>query len=116
MGCLHDHRGVVFHGFEPVEHRHAIEIGHHEIENHHIDLRQSAVIEPVKRLRSPFHHFRRIAKTAHHFGEQAALDRIVVDDEEMGAHGRGVHFRLPPTRMRAGHPECSVLSQCRQTV
>ena len=68
------------------QHAHAVEIGHHEIENEKRDRGLVRLRQPRERLLSSLDCFRLIAESPHHGFEQAALNRIVVGDEYRGGH------------------------------
>ncbi len=107
MRGLHDHRRRILDGFQPREHAHAIEFGHHEVEHHRIDLRLRAIVDALDRLLPALHRLGLIAEAAHHLGEQATLDGIVIDDEKSGAHEGRSHFRFGLRRRR----RCFVLAR-----
>ena len=68
------------------EHAHAVEIGHDEIENQEIYGVPVRVEKALNRRLAALERLRAIAEPLDEIDETAALDRIVVDDEDSGRH------------------------------
>ena len=86
MGGLDDDRDRAVELAELGEHRHAVEIGHHQIED---DERERVAVgrrQARERLLAAGDGGRAVAETLDGRREQPALDRIVVDDEDGGRH------------------------------
>ena len=77
---LHDGRNGALLLAHPLQYRHAVEIGHHEIENDEIDLRRTR-FEPLQRGRAAVDRFALIAKAANERFQNAALHWIVIDNQ-----------------------------------
>ena len=87
MRGLHDHRHVLAGLAHARQHAEAIEIGHDEIEHHAVEA--LAVRSAASRPASPLSAIDRlVAELPHHVVEQAALDGIVIDDENTRGHGQ----------------------------
>ena len=75
------------------EHAHAVEIGHHQVENEEIDRLLVVRLQPRERGLSGFERLDLVAEPPRHRLQQAALDGIVVDNKDEGGHrnpgGRG---------------------------
>jgi hypothetical protein len=67
---------------ESFQHVEAIDAGHDQIEDHHMDV--AAAFEPVERGLAAVHRRRLMAEPAHGRFQQATLDGVVVDDEDIG--------------------------------
>ena len=87
MGGLDDHRQEPILGAEPGEDRHAVDLRHHQVEDHQrhrLAVRRGQLVD---RLPPRTRGERPVAEALDRVAEQAALDRIVVDDEDGGGHG-----------------------------
>ena len=69
------------------EHRHAVEIGHHQIENEEADRGPIGGLQASETRFARFQRFDVVAEAPRHRLQQAALDGIVVDNEDEGGHG-----------------------------
>ena len=88
MGGLHDDGKLAVHLAQLGENPHAVEIGHDEVED---DQRDRVAVGAGKQGDGSFAAFERDGRVAHALnrcGQQAALDGIVVDDEDGGRHER----------------------------
>ncbi len=84
------------------EHPHAVEIGHHQIENEQADRRPVGRLQAGERRFTRFERLDVVAESPRHRLQQAALDGIVVDNEDEGGHGNPagaawVRPRVAPT-------------------
>ena len=70
------------------EHAHAVEIGHHQVENEEIDRRLFAGLKTRERRFARLEGFDLIAKSFGHRLEQAALNGIVINNEYESGHRR----------------------------
>jgi hypothetical protein len=68
------------------EHAHAVEIGHHEVENEEIDRRPVDRLKTRQRAFARIHGFRIVTKPPRRRFEQSALDGIVIGNENEGGH------------------------------
>ena len=93
MRGLHDHRNVDAGLAHPRQHAEAVEIGHDEIE--HDAVEALAAGEQRRGLVAALGDHRLVAELAHHVVEQAALDRIVIDDENTRGHGNTPNATVP---------------------
>jgi hypothetical protein len=88
MRRLHDGRDCDIALAHSRQHPHAVEIGHHQVENNEIDRRTIAGHETrqcgLARIRS----FDVIPKSSGHRLEHAALDGIVINNEYESGHHR----------------------------
>ena len=102
---LDDHRGVEAALAHLGEHAEPVEARHHEVEEHHVGPLGA---QERKAVRAVLGHLRREAESPHRGLGEAALDRIVVHDEDGGGHGGSGRGRAgpgggaPPTADRAG--------------
>ena len=87
MRGLHDHRNAQPHVAHAREHAIAVEIGHHEIEDHGVDAAAVGSAEHRDRRIAAVGRHHVEAEAARHRFEQAALHGIVVDDEDKLGHG-----------------------------
>ena len=71
-----------------------VEIGHHQIEHHAVDAGAVGAGEQVGGLVAALGQQGPVAETLHHGFEQAALDRIVIDDEHGFGHGPLTLYRF----------------------
>ena len=85
VGGLHDHRNGVAGLAQPRQHAEAIEIGHDQIE--HDAIEALAAGQQGGRRFAAVGNDRLVAELAHHVVEQAALNRIVIDNENSRGHG-----------------------------
>ena len=69
------------------EHAHAVEIGHHQVENEEADRRPVGRLQARERRFARFERLDVVAEPPRHRLQQAALDGIVVDNEDEGGHG-----------------------------
>ena len=81
MGGLHDDRDVEAGFAHARQHAEAVEIGHHQVEHHAVDGRLCGPVSRRTAASPPSASMAPVAEAADHGLEQAALDRIVVDDE-----------------------------------
>jgi hypothetical protein len=81
----HDDRQTGPGGLEALHHGHAVEPGHHQVEQHEVD--GFAPRQHVEGLRAAARLKRAIAGAADHGLEQPALRWVVVDDENGLRHG-----------------------------
>ena len=86
MRGLHDHRHGAAGLAHPRQHAEAVEIGHDEIEHHAVEA-LAAGQQRRGRFAALGDH-RLVAELAHHVVEQAALNGIVIDDENASGHGQ----------------------------
>ena len=82
MGGLDDDRGRHLAFAHPRQHAHAVEVGHDEIENQQIDPGPVDGQHPRQRRLAALDAFRLVAESPHHGFEQAALDGIVICDQD----------------------------------
>ncbi len=68
------------------EHAHAVEIGHHQIEDEEVDRRPVDRLQARQRRLSGVERLDLVAESSRHRLQQAALDGIVVDNEDEGGH------------------------------
>ena len=87
MGGLHDHRQLDAGLAQPRQHAQPIEVRHHQIEDHAIDPAAVRQTEQLQRRIAVVERERLVAELLQHAFKQAALDRVVVDDEHAAAHG-----------------------------
>ena len=87
MCGLHDHRQLVAGLAQPRQHAEAVEVRHHQIEDHAIDPAAVRAAEQLQRRVAIVERERLVAELMQHAFEQATLHRIVVDDENACAHG-----------------------------
>jgi hypothetical protein len=102
VGGLDDHRNIAAGVAHPRQHAHAVEIRHHQVEDHAIDARRLGAAQHLDRGIAALGGDGLIAETLHHVFDEATLDRIVVDDQHHLRHETGT-----PTR------RCADLEQCR---
>ena len=69
------------------EHPHAVEIGHHQIKNEEADRRPVGGLQTGESRFAGFERLDVVAEPPRHRLQQAALDGIVVDNEDEGGHG-----------------------------
>ena len=94
VGGLHDHRDRTVDLAELAEHRHAVEVGHDEIEDDEGDrLRPPALLRRSSAAWPPSTAIACVAEPLDGGREQPALDGIVVDDEDRCRHQREVASR-----------------------
>ena len=82
----HDHGRVDATLPQAAENAEAVEIGHDEIEDRAGDPRAFRAFQQAHGLLAALHHLRLVAEAAKHGVDQAALDRIVVDNEYARGH------------------------------
>ena len=87
MRGLHDDRQLVAGLAQPSEHAESVEIRHHQIEDHAIDPAAVRQGKQLQRRVAVVERERLVAEFLQHALKQAALNRIVVDDEHAAAHG-----------------------------
>ena len=80
MRRLHDGRNDALLVAQALQHRHAIDIRHDEVENQKVDVRR-ARFKPLQRGRAAVERFALIAKTANKRFQNATLHWIVVDNQ-----------------------------------
>ncbi len=82
MSGLHDHRHLDCGLAQPRQHTEPVEVGHDQIEDDAIDVGTVGAGKQRQRRVAVVAHENRIAEFLQHAFEQAALHRIVVDDED----------------------------------
>ncbi len=92
-GGLDDHRDAAFALAQLAEHRHAVEVGHDEVEDHQGDGIAIGAAQVVESGLTAFDGERFVAETLDCGRQEAALDGVVVDNEDGCRHGRR---RRPP--------------------
>ena len=86
MRGLHDDRRVDLAVAHALQHAHAVEIGHDEIEDQQIDAGLVGGLQARQSRLAAVDRLRLIAETPHHDFEQAALDGIIVGDQNGRDH------------------------------
>ncbi len=92
MRGLHDYRNVASGLFHAGHHAEPVEVRHHQVEDHAVDPLAFGSAEEFRRRIAAIRSERLVAETLHHVFDEAALNRIVVDDQ----HDCG-HWKLQPT-------------------
>ncbi len=85
MGGLHDDGNIHARFAHARQHAEAVEVGHHQVEHHAVDALRPA--EQGQGRVAALGDQGLISEAPDHGLEQAALDRIVVDDEHGFGHG-----------------------------
>ena len=93
MRGLHDHRHGAAGLAHPRQHAEPVEIGHHEIEHDAVEALGAG--EQRRGLIAALGDRRLVAELPHHVVEQAALNRIVVDNENTRGHGNTPNATVP---------------------
>ena len=83
---LHDGRDRDLAFAKLRQHLHAVDLGHHQIENQQVDGLGVGRGEPAQGLGAALDDVRLVTEPPHHRLEQTALHRIVVDYEDSGRH------------------------------
>jgi hypothetical protein len=99
VGGLHDHRNIASGILHARQYAHAVEIGHHQVEDHAVDPHPAADV--LHRRVAALCGDRVVAETLHHVFDEATLDWIVVDDQHNLRH----ELETPT--------DCTDLVQCR---
>ena len=86
MGGLHDHRDIEAGLAHARQHAEPVEVRHHQVEHHAIDARRLRTGEQADRGVAAVGGERQVAEALDHRLQQAALDRVVVDDEDGFGH------------------------------
>ena len=90
IGRLHDDRRLDAALAQGGEHAHAVELGHDQIEDDRVEAFAARPAELLERVVAGLGGGDIVAETLEHGVEQAALDGIVVDDENGGGHDTSV--------------------------
>jgi hypothetical protein len=86
MGGLHDHRNAQSRIAHPREHAVSVEVGHHQVEHHAVDARRVRTGQRRDRGVPPVCGHDLVAEARRHGFEQAALHRVVIDDQDGFGH------------------------------
>ena len=101
MGGLHDHRNIEAGISHESQDAQPVEIGHHQVEDHGVDLRVGAG-EKLDRHIAAVRDDCQVAKALDCGFKQATLDRIVVDDEHDFRHKLNPRTTVPNSCIVAG--------------
>ena len=82
---LHDDGNGVLALGERVEEGRAVHLRHHQVEQDHVD-QTALAIEQIETGTAVFRHMGDMAGAFDHVLKKPALDRIVIDDKNMGRH------------------------------
>jgi hypothetical protein len=83
---LHDGRDGAAGVAQACQHPHAVEVGHHEIEDHQVDLRLAAGLESGQRQLTALDGLGGVAEATNQRLQQATLNGVVVDDQDGAGH------------------------------
>ena len=92
MRGLHDHWNVAPGLFHAGHHAEPVEVRHYEVQDHAVDPLAFRSAQEFRRRVAAIRSERLVAETLHHVFDEAALNRVVVDDQ----HDCG-HWKLQPT-------------------
>ncbi len=105
MRCLHDDRRVDLALAHALQHAHAVEIGHDEIEDQQIDAGLVGGLQARQSRLAAVDRLGLIAKSPHHDFQQAALNGIIVGDQNGRDHQESFAARR---RRRRFAPICAI--------
>ena len=87
MGGLNDDGDVEAGVAYARKNAHAVEARHHEVEQHGIDGRRIRVDQARDGAFAALHHDGLVAAALHHVLDKAALDRVVISNQDSFCHG-----------------------------
>ncbi len=93
VGGLHDYRDVAFLSLQFRQHRHSVHRRHGKVEDDQRDAFAFRAVEERERGLAAVGGQRGVALALHRRGQQPALDRIVVDDQNGLRHASDVPLR-----------------------